>query len=81
MTKPNLFYRFQQFIILVLHLVLLKWIFYTLQNSGAMETHIVFFHFFGMAVFGALLIRGCAWWARAHWIKELKEKDDENHNN
>ena len=75
-TKNNLWYRFQQLIILVLHLILLKWMYYTLSNSGALSTAEVLYHFIGMSIMGALLIRGCAAWARYHYLQELKEKSE-----
>ncbi len=69
-NKKNFFYRLQQLIILVLHLVLLKWMHYTLTNSGALSTEGVLYHFIGMSLFGAFLIRGSAWWAKRHYLKE-----------
>ncbi len=69
-TKKNLFYRFQQLIILVLHLILLYWMYFTLSESGKMETTEVFYHFTGMSIMGALLIRGTAYWAQYHFKKE-----------
>jgi hypothetical protein len=73
-TKQNIWYRTQQLIILVLHLILLRWMFYTLANSGRMTMTHVFYHFIGMSVMGALLIRGSAYWARHHYVKELKNE-------
>lgn len=75
--KYNLWYRLQQLIIFALHLVLLKWMFYTLSNSGSLTTTEVFYHFIGMSIMGALLIRGTAWWARHHYIKDISQKTDE----
>ncbi|MBC7429870.1 MAG: hypothetical protein H7336_14745 [Bacteriovorax sp.] len=75
-TKENLWYRTQQLIILVLHLILLKWMFYTLSNSGRLPMAEVFYHFIGMSIMGALLIRGSAYWARHHYIKEIKHEQD-----
>lgn len=71
-TKQNIWYRTQQLIIFVLHLILLRWMFYVLSNSGRMPTTEVFYHFTGMSVMGALLIRGSAYCARHHYIKEVK---------
>ena len=71
-TKDNSWYRLQQLIIFVLHLVLLKWMYFTLSNSGRLSMTEVFYHFIGMSIMGALLIRGSAWWARHHYIKEIK---------
>ncbi len=67
-------YNLQRLIILILHLVLLYWIYFALNNSGAMTTEEVLLHFTGMAIYGALLIRGCAAWG-----KYLYAKDLENH--
>lgn len=77
-TKENIWYRAQQLIIFVLHLILLKWMFYVLSNSGRMPMTEVFYHFIGMSIMGALLIRGSAYWARHHYIKEIKKEIHEN---
>jgi apolipoprotein N-acyltransferase len=76
-NKDNLFYRVQQFVIFILHLVLLKWMFYSLSETGSMPTTTVMMHFFGMSVYGALLIIGCAKWAKWHHEQELRELDHE----
>ncbi len=79
-SRKNFFYRFQQFVIFILHLILLKWMYYTLTNSGRLSTEHVLYHFIGMSLFGAFLIRGCAWWAQNHYLKENKLKSlDGNH--
>ena len=69
-NKYNWFYRLQQLIILVLHLVLLKWMHYALTETGQFSTSIVLAHFAGMSIYGALLIRGCAAWAKYHYEKD-----------
>lgn len=74
-TKDNFWYRLQQLVIFVLHLILLRWMFYTLSNTGKMQTLEVFYHFLGLSIMGALLIRGSAYWANHHYVKELKEKN------
>lgn len=74
--KYNFWYRLQQVIIFVLHLILLGWMYYTLTNSGSMTTADVFYHFIGISIMGALLIRGTAWWARHHYIKEINKGQD-----
>ena len=66
-------YRLQQILIFLLHIVLLYWIYFALQNSGSMTTKEVLYHFLGMAVYGALLIRGCAAWGKYLYEKEPKE--------
>jgi apolipoprotein N-acyltransferase len=71
--KYNVWYRLQQLLIFVLHLILLKWMFFTLSNSGLMTTTEVFMHFIGMSIMGALLIRGSAWWAKHHYIKDISK--------
>ncbi|MFA6236224.1 MAG: hypothetical protein WC635_02760 [Bacteriovorax sp.] len=76
-NKYNIWYRLQQLIILALHLILLKWMYYALSNSGRLSTAEVFYHFIGMSIMGALLIRGCAYWAKYHYMKELKSKHDQ----
>ncbi len=75
-TKKIIWYRFQQLIILVLHLILLMWMYYTLSNSGRLSTTEVCYHFVGMSIMGAMLIRGCAFWARYYYLKEQKENLD-----
>lgn len=77
-TKENLFYRFQQLVIVVLHLILLKWMFYALTESGSMQTEQVLLHFLGMAVFGGLLIRGCAAWGKWHFEQEKRLQQNGN---
>lgn len=44
--------------------------YFTLTHSGGMTTLEVFYHFTGMSIMGALLIRGSAYWARHHYLKE-----------
>lgn len=74
-NKDNLGYRLQQLIILVLHLILLKWMHYALTELGMEQTSIVLIHFVGMSIYGALLIRGCAAWGKyRHRLDLEKEK-------
>ncbi len=68
----------QQLIIVVLHLILLKWIYFVLTNSGALAISEVFYHFIGISIMGAVLIRGCAYWGRYHYLKELKKDQGDN---
>jgi apolipoprotein N-acyltransferase len=67
-------YRFQQLVILILHLLLLYWILYTLREGGIMPIEHVLLHFVGMSVYGAFLIRSTAWWAKHHFVKEVTKK-------
>lgn len=76
-TKKNLNYRLQQLVILILHLILLRWMFYTLSHSGQMSMMVVLLHFIGMSLMGAGLIRGTAWWANYHYMKETKKEIEE----
>lgn len=69
-------YRAQQLLILIAHLVLLKWILFTLSESGRMPTLHVLLHFTGISFYGAFLIRACAFWANYHYQKELQDSDD-----
>lgn len=72
-TRKNIFYRFQQLVILLLHLVLLKWMHYALTETGMMDIKTVMLHFTGMSIYGAALIRGCAAWAKYHHQKEQRD--------
>ena len=57
-------YRLQQLLILILHLILLGWMYYALSEAGIMKVSEVLLHFLGMAVYGALLIFGCSRWGK-----------------
>tara|TARA_B100000029_G_C17224008_1_gene832824 strand:- start:200 stop:346 length:147 start_codon:yes stop_codon:yes gene_type:complete len=46
---------------------------FSLTEAGHLEFNEVLLHFLGMAIYGALLIRGCAYWGRHHWLKEQKK--------
>ena len=70
LKNQNWSLRLQQLIILVLHLILLKWIHYALTETGQGTIEEVMYHFFGMAIYGAILIRGCAWWGKRLYLKE-----------
>ena len=61
-------YRFQQFLILVAHLVLLWWIMFVLRNSGQFTVEKTIIHFFGLSLMGAGLIFGTAKWAKYHHL-------------
>lgn len=74
MNTSKLFYRFQQLLILVAHLVLLGWMYYALSESGHLSMQTVLLHFVGMAIYGALLIRGTALWAKHHYNKENEKQ-------
>jgi hypothetical protein len=69
LTRENFGYRLQQLFILLAHLLLLKWMFFTLSESGVLSMEKVLLHFTGMGLYGAALIRGTAFWARRHHLK------------
>jgi apolipoprotein N-acyltransferase len=66
-------YRTQQVVIFVAHLALLKWIFFTLYESGTLSSKEILMHFAGMAVLGAFLIRISAWVAQRKYLKDGNE--------
>jgi apolipoprotein N-acyltransferase len=76
-TKENLNQRMVQFIILVAHLVLLKWILYTLYEGGVLPFKSLMFHFLGISIYGALLIRTCAYIYKRQYLKELEKNGHE----
>lgn len=73
-NKESKAQRTTQFLILVAHLVLLKWILYTLYEGGVLPFKILMYHFLGISIYGALLIRTCAYIYKRQYLKEL-EKD------
>jgi apolipoprotein N-acyltransferase len=74
-NKSNLTHRLVQLFILIAHLVLLKWILYTLYEGGVLPFKILLYHFLGISVYGALLIRFCAWIYKRQYVKEMKKHD------
>lgn len=67
----SLGFSIPQFIIIfILHILLLGWIFYVLNHSGSMATSLVFYHFLGISLSGALLIRLCAFIAFKRYQKK-----------
>lgn len=77
--RDNLPLRFQQLVILILHLLLLYWITFVLNNTGNMEVSEVLYHFTGMSIAGALLIRGCAAWGKRLYEKEQNDSNSLRH--
>ncbi len=69
-NKENYQYRFMQLIILVAHLALLKWILYTLAEGGVLPFQTLLYHFLGISLSGAALIRFCAWFYHRKYIRE-----------
>ncbi len=76
-TKENLNHRLMQLFILVAHLVLLKWIIYTLYEGGVLPFKALMYHFLGISVYGACLIRFCAWFYKKQYLKELEKSGRE----
>ena len=65
-----------QLVILIAHLVLLWWILYTLHEGGILPFKTLLLHFLGISVYGALLIRTCAWIYKRQYLKELGKSAD-----
>ena len=70
LNKNNWRKRMVELIILITHLLLLRWIVYVLSEGGVLPIEIVVAHFMGLAVSGALLIRFCAWLYRRQYLRE-----------
>ncbi len=67
-------YRGEQVLIIVAHLALLRWILFTLYEASTITPMKMLFHFVGMALYGAVLIRLCAYLAHRRFIKNIDEK-------
>jgi apolipoprotein N-acyltransferase len=72
-NKENIGQRFTQLMILIAHIVLLKWILYTLYEGGVLPFSTLLYHFLGISIFGALLIRTCAYIYKREYLKELEK--------
>ena len=72
-------YRLQQFLILIVHLLLLGWIMYLLQDGGSMSLKMVTLHFSGITLLGAGLIFGTAQWAKYHHRKNAVQLNWQAH--
>lgn len=70
LNKHNWRRRMVELVILVVHLLLLRWIVYVLSEGGTLPIELVVGHFMGLAVTGALLIRFCAWLYRRQYLRE-----------
>lgn len=71
-NTENIGHRFIQLIILIAHIVLLKWILYTLYEGGILPFKTLLFHFLGISLYGAALIRTCAYIYKRQYLKELE---------
>lgn len=76
-TKDNIGERFIQLLILIAHVILLKWILYTLSEGGILPLTTVLYHFLGISIYGALLIRICAYIYKRQYLKELEKSGQE----
>lgn len=76
-TRENIGHRLTQLIILIAHLVLLLWILYTLNEGGVLPFKTLLFHFLGISVYGAVLIRTCAYIYKRQYLKELEKSGRE----
>lgn len=72
LNRDNIGYRFTQLIILIAHLVMLAWIMYTLSEGGVLPFKTLLFHFLGISIYGALLIRISAYIYKRQYLKELE---------
>ncbi|HXH76477.1 MAG TPA: hypothetical protein VNJ08_16015 [Bacteriovoracaceae bacterium] len=72
-TRENIKHRLIQLIILVAHLVMLLWILYTLYEGGVLPFRTLLFHFLGISIYGALLIRTCAFIYKRQFEKEQEQ--------
>ena len=73
----DLTYRFQQFIIIIAHLILLNWMIYALRLAGGLKFTTVMIHFLGMGLYGAILIYGTSWWAKKRYQNEINDSQSE----
>jgi apolipoprotein N-acyltransferase len=76
-NRENLGHRSTQFFILIAHIVLLKWILFTLYEGGVLPFKALLFHFIGISIFGATLIRTCAYIYKRQYLKELEKSGRE----
>lgn len=74
-TRENFSYRLLQLFILLAHVVLLKWILYTLYEGGILPFKTLMYHFLGISVYGGLLIRFCAWIYKRRYMNEMRKHD------
>lgn len=77
-TKENFSQRMLQLFIFVAHIVLLKWIIYTLYEGGVLPFKTLMYHFLGISAYGAILIRFCAYVYKRQYMKELQQHATEH---
>lgn len=76
-NKDNYGQRMTQIAIFLAHIILLKWILYTLYEGGVLPFSTLLFHFLGISVYGAVLIRTCAYIYKRQYLKELEKSGRE----
>lgn len=76
-TKENIGMRSIQLVIFIAHIVLLKWILYTLHEGGILPFKTLLYHFLGISTYGAILIRTCAYIYKRQYLKELERSGRE----
>ncbi len=69
-NRANWRQRLVELVILVAHLLLLRWILYVLGEGGVLPTEVLVAHFAGIAATGALLIRFCAWIYHREYVRK-----------
>jgi apolipoprotein N-acyltransferase len=77
-TRENYTQRLIQLAIFLAHIVLLKWILYTLYEGGILPLQTVLLHFTGISIYGAVLIRTCAYIYKRQYLKELEKYERES---
>ncbi|MFG1494674.1 hypothetical protein ABMA75_13985 [Halobacteriovorax sp. ZH4_bin.1] len=80
LAGKSISYKIQFVVIFIIHIALLYWIYWLLQNTGVLSTVSVMLHFTGIALYGALLIRGCAAWAKWHHLNDIKKYEEAQKN-
>jgi apolipoprotein N-acyltransferase len=76
-NRENLGSRLTQIVIFIAHVVLLKWILYTLYEGGVLPFSTLLYHFLGISIYGAVLIRTCAYIYKRQYLKELEQSGKE----
>ncbi|MBT3982228.1 MAG: hypothetical protein HOE90_12795 [Bacteriovoracaceae bacterium] len=64
------FKRIEKLIIVLLHLLHLRWLLFILQEGGTLQTQSLLLHFVGVGVTGGLLIAGTSTIVKNRHIKE-----------
>jgi len=76
MNKKQILYRSEQVLIIVAHLALLRWILFALYEASTITPMRMLVHFVGMALYGAVLIRLCAYLAHKRYLKSITQEKE-----